>query len=589
MVSNLDSIFEGEWEPFEEASPPRVRTPRTREDEEDIFAGEWEPLKPPVAEAPVARPPKAKPPQVESPYEVAQRPETQQADAANMGFAEAAFVGGARGITTTMPAQLGATAQFIGETAAAPPPEGFYEGALGKIAKAVDYPGQQAGKALGYIGEKVKNFFEEKGEEWYGARPGPEAGTLTRAAYGGSEMLAPSLVPAGAINTGLRVLSGIGKLSRASKMLAAAGKAEQAAQLMAQANRLASSANKASAAAVAGIFGLSQAQGTVDAALKRADELEKAGDLEGAERMREKARGWQPLATGAIEATGEYFGTKYLSRLFRLNEAEIVKKGAQNVVRDFLKTVGVEVGTEIGQQSGEAAVEKATGIRPEADPLAEALDVVGPTVFMTVLTGGLAGGTTRLARRGEKKAEADQPQDLFAEEEELGFKPTMVQGFINAVKSGEVSLEELEQAETETPSGTPTKKAIRLALDDLRKEEATIRSIDMLEGAAKEPVEEIPPEEAVRAQEEAEQVRFEDLLQQNADEFLAKMEARGRQPFEPARIAEPLEPGYEPIEEGLARKPVEVAAEPVPPEPPEAFPDRLRKEISPRRIPEGRG
>ena len=132
-----------------------------------------------------------------------------------------------------------------------------------------------------------------------------------------------------------------------------------------------------------------------------------------AQQTRETARergvdeGLAPYLTGAVEAIGESAGTFALLRLFKplgIIGSSLVSKAATTGARaalkgtiwDFLKqltlvTAPTEIGTEIGQNALEAMIEQRQGIRPEADPWQEAMDVVGPTAIMTALVGGGAG------------------------------------------------------------------------------------------------------------------------------------------------------------------------------------------------------
>ena len=237
-------------------------------------------------------------------------------------------------------------------------------------------------KGIEKAGKSLKDWAEEKRQELYG--PEIERTGLDRIVYEGTKMLAPSLIPGGIVGTAARGLKGVKALSEAGKI--------------AEATKAAKSATNIAAGSVAGLFGLSQAQQTKDTA-------EQAG----------VGPGLAPYATGAIEAAGEFLGTKYLAKLFRLDEADVVKRGAKEFVKDLIKTIGVEVGTEIGQASGEAAVEKYSGIRPNANPIMEAIDVIGPTAFMTILTGGLAGASNKLRSQDpEEKAAAQYIEKLKA-------------------------------------------------------------------------------------------------------------------------------------------------------------------------------
>ena len=257
--------------------------------------------------------------------------------------------GGAEGLTTELPSMIGEALEFTGSHL---PFKGI----------------EKAGKSL-------KEWAEEKRRDLYGEEV--ERTGLDRIVYEGTKMLAPSLIPGGIVGTAARGLKGVSALRKAGKL--------------AEATKAARSSMNIAGGAVAGLFGLSQAQQTKETAEERGVDP-----------------GLTPYATGAIEAAGEFLGTKYLAKLFRLDEAEIVKRGAKEFIKDLIKTIGVEVGTETGQSLGVGAIEKASGIRPEAKPIQEAIDVIGPTVFMTILTGGLAGATNKLRSDSQEERVAAQ-------------------------------------------------------------------------------------------------------------------------------------------------------------------------------------
>src|SRR5574337_239371 len=223
-------------------------------------------------------------------------------------------------------------------------------------------------------------------------------------------MVGPSVIPGGAARLGLRGVLGVGKLFTAAKTAELAGDAAKAAELGTRAAKYLKIANEGGDVSAGLLFGLSQAQQTKETALTKAQELEAKGDLQGAQEMRAKANGIAPYLTGAIEAMGEYFGTKYLSKLLRIDESEILKHQSWGeFAKDFLKSTGVEVGTEMGQQYGEAGVEKLSGIRPEAQPWEEAKSVIAPTIGLTVLTAGLGHGASKLAQKITPQPAAEAP------------------------------------------------------------------------------------------------------------------------------------------------------------------------------------
>ena len=253
--------------------------------------------------------------------------------------------GGAEGLTTELPSMIGGALQFAGS--------------------------HTPFKGIEDTGKSIKDWAEEKRKDLYG--PEIERTGLDRIVYEGTKMLAPSLIPGGILGTAARGVKGVSALYKAGKM--------------AEATAAAKSATNFAGGTVAALFGLSQAQQTKDTAVS-------AGVEPGA----------APYLTGAIEAAGEFFGTKYLAKLFRLDEAEVAKRGTKELAKDLLKTLGVEVGTEIGQAAGESGVEKYFGVRPNAKPIEEAIGVIGPTIFMTLLTAGIAGGANKLRETDPESA-----------------------------------------------------------------------------------------------------------------------------------------------------------------------------------------
>lgn len=155
------------------------------------------------------------------------------------------------------------------------------------------------------------------------------------------------------------------------------------------------------------LFGLSQAQETKEGSEARIKELEEAISKGGEtpelqdelERVKENAK-WAPYVTGGIEALGETVGNWALLRLLG-PLAKTGTKAAGKTIKETLKptlgryakevafkTLPTEILTEMGQNYGESLTEKGTGIRPEANPWKEAVDAIGPTAIMTLLTGG---------------------------------------------------------------------------------------------------------------------------------------------------------------------------------------------------------
>jgi hypothetical protein len=330
-------------------------------------------------------------------------PEKSKLSGGLWSFAKSAGLGFARGVTTGVPGLGGSMMEFFGDVLGA--------------------------EELAGVGKGISDWAEKKGDEWYGKAPEE---TLDWIAYKGAEMFGPSAIPGGAIKLGLRSLMGIGGLVKDARAVGevatalkaagsveeAAAKAKEAAALLDQAKKAAKMANRIGDFSVASAFGMQQYENTKALALEAADQLEKDGKMVEAEIMRSKAYGTAPALTGIIEAIGEYFGSKYLGKLMGLDEAAVAGRAGKQKLMDFFKTLGVEIGTEVGQAGGQAAVEKYSGIRPTADILREALSVIGPTAFLTIITGGFAAGASKGATSalGLTKEEAEKRKKEVEEE-----------------------------------------------------------------------------------------------------------------------------------------------------------------------------
>lgn len=137
--------------------------------------------------------------------------------------------------------------------------------------------------------------------------------------------------------------------------------------------------------------------------------------------------GITPLVTGGVEVAGETLGNIAFGRILgplgkigaQLAAKTTAKQALKGTIGDFLKelafvTMPTEIGTEMGQNYLEALAEKRAGIRPEADPWAEAVSAIGPTAIMTLLLGGAARGAHSFIA-GKQADILGNPVDLQAE------------------------------------------------------------------------------------------------------------------------------------------------------------------------------
>jgi|GEM_PF-3822318 len=311
---------------------------------------------------------------------------------------------------------------------------------------------RMTGQALKFLGAEtagniLTEWSERQADNLWGSKP--EYDEFTRWFYEAGKIIPTSAIPGGVSLTGARILLMIGlraervrkslkslhKLKKAyeTKKLGATDAAQKAlraalkdpkgawkttgAAVKAARKDLRKAqilVNRATAGSVGGLFGLSTAQHTKEITWDRIHMLEEQGDFEGANALR-RTLSWAPFLTGLIEGTGEYFGTKYLAKLFMVSRAEIGAKTTTGWLTDIIlnmgRVAGVEMGTEAAQQAGIATTEKLTGIRPEAEILAEVISVLGPAAVAAFLFGGASGvGNYPRARKSIERYQEEQKQ-----------------------------------------------------------------------------------------------------------------------------------------------------------------------------------
>jgi hypothetical protein len=324
----------------------------------------------------------------------------------------------------------------------------------------VEFP-RMAGEALRFMGAEklgriITDWSDRQAATLFGSKPEYEG--FARWLYDAGKIVATSAIPGGISATGTRLILGIGirfkrikgmeaslrgalkehrilkkgaappasattalpkdRVARFADIKKAKGGAEgrwgnikkNARQWKKEKNsltRIQKAANRAIALEMGSFFMMSAKVSAEDAGWARVVKLEEQGDFEAADALRQQML-WAPWLIGLIEGTGEYFGTKYLAKLFMVSEAEILAKTSNEYMKKVLsktfKQVGVEMGTEFGQQTGQAAVSKYSGIRPDARIWEEGLSILGPAGLAALMFGGMSGfGNIPRAQAGIKE------------------------------------------------------------------------------------------------------------------------------------------------------------------------------------------
>ena len=139
----------------------------------------------------------------------------------------------------------------------------------------------------------------------------------------------------------------------------------------------------------AGLFGLSQAQSTKEQAIRQGVDP-----------------GMAPLLTGLTEGGLEALSNLVLGGVAGKLIKEPLRQTGKALLAPIAKNVaqlGIgEVLPEMAQAGIQAGIEKGYGIRPEADPLQEALSVIGPTAIMSLMGGAGMSAASKLLPGAEK-------------------------------------------------------------------------------------------------------------------------------------------------------------------------------------------
>lgn len=116
--------------------------------------------------------------------------------------------------------------------------------------------------------------------------------------------------------------------------------------------------------------------------------------------------GAAPLITGGAETAFEVIPMMMFSRF--LPFAPVLRSLGQTAgreitkmpLRELGKRAGLAIGTDVSGEMAtsyiQGSAEKSYGIRPEADPFQEMIDVAGPSAILSVGTAGLVGGGARM-------------------------------------------------------------------------------------------------------------------------------------------------------------------------------------------------
>ncbi|MFA5354948.1 MAG: hypothetical protein WC291_12020, partial [Thermodesulfovibrionales bacterium] len=213
-------------------------------------------------------------------YQALSEYEPEEKGATFTGAAKALGRGVAEGATTELPKLGGEALEFVG-------------GQLNRPVKAL--LGETAGEysPFGLMekgGKAVKEWSQEKAKDWFGEAPEDQP-WLEKIIYEGSKMLAPSIIPGGLATTGARILKGMSGVVAGAKAAKLAGDTAKYTDLIGKARTIGKSASNWGAGSAGVLFGLSQAQSTIDSANQRADELERQGLTDQAEEARAAGRG----------------------------------------------------------------------------------------------------------------------------------------------------------------------------------------------------------------------------------------------------------------------------------------------------------
>ena len=243
--------------------------------------------------------------------------------------------------------------------------------------------------------EEAKKYHAQKTQEMLGGLTGiprltADVGKLVTEIYAPGALV--RLPVSFALKTG-SLLEQAGGAEKLAARLFTLGKGEEAVAKMKEASELAiqyqarvALGQKVSNVAPTLLFGVSQAQQTVDNA-----------KAHGAD------PGIIPYITGAIMALTAHYGIKNLNKLFKLEQGQLLAPK----VMDIVKSMGVNVSAGAIQNYLIGMSEKISGIRPEAQPVQEAIASIPTMAGVGLFSGVLAHGMAKTQEWLNKSADQE--------------------------------------------------------------------------------------------------------------------------------------------------------------------------------------
>lgn len=242
--------------------------------------------------------------------------------------------------------------------------------------------------------------------------------------------------------------------------------------------------------------------------------------------------------------------------------AATTKDVAKNLANNTLQIMGGEVTTEMAQTYGQATVERDAGIRPDADPWAEAKDVIGPTIALSIMTGGVVGAANKLSRVATQRALQNEKVGADAR---TSAAMGVYESLVNAEKAGTAPAGSAENFRAHSAAAIKNKAPLVLS-DDLLKplvaapktsNESMKEALTEALALAADPSNDMGITDAIKATNER---KVSERLAANATENLDKIDQQiidlTEEVVAPAPVAQ-IEPPYTDAQAEIMRKSVE--------------------------------
>ncbi len=175
------------------------------------------------------------------------------------------------------------------------------------------------------------------------------------------------------------------------------------------------------------------------------------------------------LSEGGLEAVSNVIPAAKILKLGKPVAGQVVKSlfgaptfkaAAKTLVNDAAQIMVGEVSTEMAQAYTQGLTEKNAAIRPDADPWQEAKDVIGPTIALSLMMGGVVGGANKLSKVATQHALTNQN---VGEDARTQAADNVYSGLVQAEAAGTAPVGSAENFKQHAAEAIRNKEALTLS------------------------------------------------------------------------------------------------------------------------------